>query len=111
MYRFDAVKRNTISRGPVVDANLDLLAEAVDGIQAFRTRLSRELLETASFEDMLATDAGGGGHEAGEKKSIRQHTSSAYVSIRQQVVGTRQVRTGGSSLRATSCVSVFVLLY
>ena len=66
MYRFDAAKRNTISRGPVVEANLDLLAEAVDGIQAFRTRLSRELLETASFEDIPATDAGGAGHEAGE---------------------------------------------
>lgn len=44
--RFDAAKRNTISRGPVVQAHLELLAEAVDAIQAFCARLSRDLVDT-----------------------------------------------------------------
>ena len=47
--RFDKTKRNVISRGPVVQAHLELLGDAVDKIQAFRTRLSLELAQTSAL--------------------------------------------------------------
>ena len=48
--RFDKLKRSTISRGPVVMAHLEMLGEAVDDIQSFRSKLSRELVEFSGLE-------------------------------------------------------------
>ena len=48
--RFDPVKRNTIARGPIVQAYLDLLGEAVDSIEAVRTRLARQLLDLSALD-------------------------------------------------------------
>ena len=48
--RYDAVKRNCIARGPVVQAHLELLGEAVDAIEGVRSKLTRQVLLSSGLE-------------------------------------------------------------
>jgi len=48
--RYDAVKRNCIARGPIVQAHLELLGEAVDAIERVRSKLTRQLLQSSGLE-------------------------------------------------------------
>lgn len=48
--RYDPVKRNTIARGPLMQAHLDLLGEAVDAIEDVRSRLTRQLVENTALD-------------------------------------------------------------